>query len=121
VRPEEIPPELADTLDASTGRVRSREVLVMAALARILARWEARRGEYLCGQSPPPDGCPSWLRGLECARPAGHAEGKPAERHEAGGFWWSERQQAPVQQGHVHSTGYLCSPACPAYQDRGWR
>jgi hypothetical protein len=76
--------------------------------------------EEQCGQSPRDEDLP-WGRfgpRLICARPPGHADGKPSERHEAAGYWWSQRQQAPVQQGHIHSTGYFCSPACPGYQVR---
>jgi hypothetical protein len=70
-----------------------------------------------CGASPPAASCPADLTWLVCSEGAGHADGKPAERHRAAGYWWSERQQAPVRDGHVHSTGYFCSPACPGYED----
>jgi len=123
VRPEEIPPELAGMPAAAAGRAHSRDGRVMTALAAILTRREEIRDGHLCGQSPPPDSCPSWLAGLKCEKTAGHAAGKPAERHEAAGYWWSERQHAPVQLGHIHSTGYLCSPICPGYEgggDPGW-
>jgi hypothetical protein len=97
--------------DAAAGRVHSREGAVMTTLARILTRREEIRGGHLCGASPSGGGF-SWLA---CVRAAGHAEGKPAERHEAGGLWRGERQQAPVQDGHVHSTELPCTAVRPQY------
>jgi hypothetical protein len=44
--------------------------------------------------------------------PAGH----PGETHESNGLWWSDRQQAPVMQGHFHSTELFCTSACPGYR-----